>query len=81
MSNDNIHKRYFIFSKTQMENMIKLQKQRGGLTPKFGEVIVNGSPKIYTDIVASPDNIRYSDSKILLAEDIRMVKYTKPNIR
>lgn len=81
MSNDNIYKRYFIFSRTQMQNTINLQKQRGGIAPKFGEVIVNGSPKIYTDIITSPDNIRYSDSKILLAEDIRMVKYTKPNIR
>ena len=57
MSNDNIYKRYFIFSRTQMQNTINLQKQRGGIAPKFGEVIVNGSPKIYTDIVTSPDNI------------------------
>lgn len=81
MSTDNINKRYFIFSKTQMQNTINLQKQRGGISPVFGEVIVNGIPKIYTDIVTSPDNVRYPDSKILLAEDIRIAKYTKPNIR
>lgn len=76
----NIYNRYFIFSKTQMEQMLKIAKSRGSDNPEFGKVIVNGSPKIYTNITLSTDNLRYSDSKILIGGDIRNIKYTDPDM-
>lgn len=78
---DNIYTRYFVFSNTQMQRMIDLQKQRGGIAPKFGTVLVNGVPKVYTDIVVSTSKLRYADSKIVTSGDIRTIKYTKSNIR
>lgn len=77
----NIYHRYFIFSKQQMDTMIDIQKKRGGVAPVFGKVIIKGVPKMYTDIVADPNNIRYSDAKILVSGDIRTIKYTKSNIK
>ena len=75
MAAGNIYTRYFIFSKTHMENMKAVAKQRGDINPKFGTVVVNGVPKTFTSMVASIDNLRYADSKILISGDIRTIKY------
>lgn len=61
--------------------LIDIQKKRGGTAPVFGNVIIKGVPKMYTDIVANPDNVRFNDAKILTSGDIRTIKYTKSNIR
>lgn len=69
--------RVFIFSQTQHDQIIKLETQLNGVKPTFGQVIVNGTPKVYTAIVKSRSNLRYPDSKILIDGDITTIKYTK----
>lgn len=78
---DNIYTRYFVFSKTQMENLIEIQKKRGGIAPKFGQVMVRGVARIYTDIVTSPNNTKFADSIVITSGDIRTIKYTTSNIK
>lgn len=78
--NNNIYYRIFIYSRTQQDNLIKIEKDRGNSPPTFGKVIVKGVPKTYTEIVQSKNNIRYPDSRILIDGDIRMIKYTESSI-
>ena len=67
MSNiDNIYHRIFVFSQTQMDKMMEMEKKRGSVAPIFGTVIVRGSKKIYTEIVTDRKYIRYPDSRILI---------------
>ncbi len=80
MSSNNIYFRYFVFSETQMNNAKKIANTRGDMSPEFGKVFVHGTAKTYTDIVASINNLRYSDSKIITSGDIRNIKYTQPTI-
>ena len=77
---DNIYKRIFIFSQTQMDELMKLEKARGSVAPVFGTVIVNGTKKTYTDILTSRNNIRYPDTRILIEGDIRSIKHTESTI-
>jgi hypothetical protein len=77
---NNIYYRVFIFSKTQQEKIIEIERAKGAADPKFGTVIVNGSPKVYTAILVSRNNIRYPDSKVLIEGDIRSIKFTKGSI-
>jgi hypothetical protein len=59
-----------------MDQIITVETSNGGAKPKFGSVIVNGVPKMYTDIVTSMDKARFSDSTLLLRGDIRKISYT-----
>lgn len=70
-----VYTRYFIFSKTQMDNMIAMAKKRGSSVPKFGTVVVNGVPKTFTLMTTSIDNLRYTDSKVIISGDMRTIKY------
>lgn len=47
---NNIYYRVFIFSQTQHDKIIEIEKSRGTVEPRFGTVIVRGSPKVYTAI-------------------------------
>jgi len=77
MSND-LYNRFFVFSQQQMDLRISIEKKTGK-NPKFGTVIVNGTPKVYTDIVASMNQVRFADSIIVTSGDIRKIKYTQPS--
>ena len=78
--NNNIYYRIFIYSRTQQDNLIKIEKDRGNAPPVFGKVIVRGVPKTYTEIVQSKSAMRYPDSRILIDGDIRTIKYTESSI-
>lgn len=71
-----LYNRYFIFSQQQMNLRIDIESKLG-VKPKFGTVIVNGSPKIFTDILVDMSTSRFGDSKILITGDIRKIKYTE----
>lgn len=71
-----IYSRYFIFSRTQLEEQKNIANKFGKIyKPK--EVIVNGVSKIYTDIVLSKDSIRYTDAYVVIYGDIRTIKFTQ----
>lgn len=73
-----IYKRYFVFSREQMDKMKSINaKMSKKIT--FGTVIVNGSAKIYTDIVTNMDKCKYADSILVTEGDIRKIKYTNPS--
>lgn len=71
----NIYTRYFIFSKSQYDNIKSIATKRGDSNPKFGTVVVNGVPKTFTAMVASLENLRYADSRVLISGDMRTIKY------
>lgn len=73
----NIYKRYFVFSKEQMDK-IKSINAKMSKRITFGTVVVNGSAKIYTDIVTNMDKCKYADSILVTEGDIRRIKYTNP---
>ena len=77
---DNIYHRVFIFSQSQMDEIMKIEKDRGSVPPVFGTVIVNGTKKIYTSILTNRNNIRYPDSRVLIEGDIRTIKHTKSSL-
>lgn len=70
-----IYYRIFIFSKEQMDKKIKIE----GKNAKFGKVIVNGSSKIYTEIVTKLTRNLPSDHQIVTSGDIRKIKYFPPS--
>lgn len=79
MMNNNPNWRVFIFSHTQQERIIENETKISGTKPTFGQVIVRGIPRVYTDIVRSRDNIRYADSIVLIEGDITKIKYSNPS--
>lgn len=79
MTNNGPNYRIFIFSRTQQDKITENETKISGSKPRFGQVIVRGTPKVYTDIVHSRSNIRYADSKILIEGDITKIKYSKPS--
>ncbi len=48
---------------------------------KFGTVLVNGYPKMFTSIVRDPNQYsgRYGDAKVVASGDIRKMRYTEPS--
>ena len=77
---DNIYHRVFIFSQTQMDQIMDIERKNGRALPVFGTVMVNGVKKIYTAILTNRNNIRYPDSRILIEGDIRSIKHTKSSL-
>lgn len=69
--------RYFIFSREQMEMMKEIRKNMNK-NIKFGEVVVNGISKPYTDIVTDMSKCKFGDSVLVIAGDLRKLKYTQP---
>jgi len=72
-----IYLRYFVFSQQQME-LKKSVELKLGRKATFGTVIVNGSPKVYTDVLASMSTSRFGDAVVLTSGDIRSISYTDP---
>lgn len=70
-----VYTRFFIFSRTQLEEQKKTANKLGRLfKPK--QVIVNGVAKVYTDIVLDKNNVRYTDAYVVTSGDIRGMKFT-----
>lgn len=73
-SND-LYTRTFIFSQQQMDLKTEIEKKKNGKPPKFGTVIVNGTPKVFTDIILNIGDCKFSDAIPLVSGDIRRIKY------
>jgi len=71
-----IYYRYFVFSRTQMED-IKRREDKLGRIPRFGKVIVNGVSKEYTDILTDMKKAVYPDTIKITEGDIRKLVYTE----
>ena len=71
-----IYYRYFVFSRTQMED-IKSREDKLGRIPRFGKVIVNGVSKEYTDILTDMKKAVYPDTIKITEGDIRKLVYTE----
>ena len=75
MSVDNMYTRTFVFSKTQHDEIIALEGKHDNKV-KFGTVIVNGVPHIYTEMIPTGRQSRYPDARVLIKGDIRKLKFT-----
>ena len=71
-----IYYRYFVFSRTQMED-IKRREDKLGRVPRFGKVIVNGVSKEYTDILTDMKKAVYPDTIKITEGNIRKLVYTE----
>ena len=71
-----IYYRYFVFSRTQMED-IKRREDKLGRVPRFGKVIVNGVSKEYTDILTDMKKAVYPDTIKITEGDIPKLVYTE----
>jgi hypothetical protein len=79
MSEIDLYKRYFVFSQKQYDMRMEVENKKLGQKPKFGTVVVNGSPKVFTEIVRDMNNCKFSDAIVLTSGDIRKIKYTEPS--
>lgn len=75
MSDNNI--RFFVFSQQQMDLKKSIEKNMGR-NAKFGTVVVNGSHRIYTDILTDVSKSSFADARVLISGDIRRIKYNAP---
>ena len=71
-----IYYRYFVFSRTQLED-IKRREEKLGRYTTIGKVIVDGIAKEYTDIILNMESAKYADSIIITEGDIRKITYVK----
>lgn len=71
-----IYYRYFVFSRTQLED-IKKREEKLGRYATIGKVIVDGIAKEYTDIILNMESAKYADSIIITEGDIRKITYVK----
>lgn len=62
-----------------MDRIMDANKRTGKPMPTFGKVIVNGVPKVYTDILTTMDNAPFADAELLISGDIYKIKHTKPS--
>lgn len=70
---------YFIYSRMQQDRIDAANKAAGLVNPIYGKVVVNGSQKIYTDIVTDMRNTPFADAKILIKGKKNKISYTLPN--
>ena len=67
---------YFIFSITQMERRLEIEKGMSSGRPKLGTVVVNGVPKEYTDIITNMDRCP-GDGRVVAKGELKNMRYTK----
>ena len=77
MSDSRIY--YWIYSRSQQDRIAAVNKQAGLVNPTYGKVVVNGSQKIYTDIISDPSKAPFADTKILIKGRKDKISYTLPN--
>ena len=70
---------YWIYSRTQQDRIDAANKAAGLVNPTYGKVVVNGSQKIYTDIVTDMSRTPFTDAKILIKGRKDKISYTLPN--
>ena len=70
---------YFVYSREQAERLDKANISAGHRTPKYGRVIVNGIPKMYTDIVTNIDAFPFADVQIVAKGYKSRMSYTTPD--
>ena len=70
---------YFIYSRTQQDRIDAANKAAGLINPTYGKVVVNGSQKIYTDIVTDMSKTPFADAKILIKGKKNKISYTLPS--
>ena len=75
---NNIYERYFVYSPTQQEDILKIESSSSINKYKFGTVVVNGVNKIYTEIVTDMSKAKYKDAVLVTKGDIRRIKFTEP---
>lgn len=71
-----INYRYFYYSPTAAEKIKSIEK---GMSTDFSLpwVIVNGVRKYYTEIVISPDRVRFKDSIKVAEGDMRRMSFSQ----
>ena len=67
---------YFIYSKEQQDLQKEIARRKGKALV-FGTVIVNGVPKVFTDIHKDPKDSRYTDSRVVTSGYLGDIKYSK----
>ena len=72
-----IYFRCFVFSREQYEQKMNIDRKLGKIT-KLGQVLVNGIPKPYTDILTSMSRAKFADSIEVISGDIRFIRYEPP---
>jgi hypothetical protein len=70
---------YWIYSRTQQDRIDEANKAAGLVNPTYGKVVVNGSQKIYTDIVTDMSRTPFADAKIVIKGRKDKISYTLPN--
>ena len=70
-----------MFSHDHYEAIKETEARSGNKHYKFGTVLVNGYPKMFTSIVRDPNQYsgRYGDAKVVASGDIRKMRYTEPS--
>ena len=71
-----INYRYFYYSPTAAEKIKSIEK---GISPDFSLpwVVVNGVRKYYTEIVTSPEKLRFKDSIKIAEGDMRRMSFSQ----
>lgn len=63
----------------QQDRIDATNKAAGLINPTYGKVVVNGSQKIYTDIVTDMSKTPFADAKILIKGNKNKISYTLPS--
>lgn len=77
MGDINSNYRYFLYSSSQHQDRINIEKKIG---KEFqpGVVYYKGKKYQYTEITTDPEKCLYPDKKVVAEGDITTMKYTKP---
>ena len=72
-----VNKRYFFYSPTAAEEIKKIERGMSAKDFQLPWVVVSGVRKNYTEMVASPENLRYKDSVHVAEGDIRRMSFSQ----
>jgi hypothetical protein len=66
-----------MFSNEHLNKIKELAAKNGDRNPSLGKVLVSGNYKKFTHMTNDPESYsrRYSDARIVVAGDIRKIKY------
>ena len=62
-----------------MERINETNKRANIKNPKYGTIIINGKPRIYTDIIKDPAKFPFGDIQVLYKGLKSKASFTKPN--
>ncbi len=72
-----VNKRYFYYSPTAAIDIKKVERGMSAKEFQLPWVVVSGVRKNYTEMVASPENLRYADSTKVAEGDIRRMSFSQ----